>query len=250
MNKIINDLQYFSLFNIDAAFFGFTLVSILIFILNILLRMKNNHSPDRPPKSVYHFTMRSRMKSIIDQKCMRGGHHGTVFTTANRKYRNRGSTSGLSRRKDEATSKGVVIFKGKALSLFQCETSSRLSLLTGHKMFAEISDEFTSREKGSLELLKHREIGNILVVTDAKFVSPPALEKQYMRINGFLLSIQKTCFTFVHIATVLFWVNHLSHWNWFQLNWSLLVLIYFSIFFLSLLAAESLYAVFKHLINL
>lgn len=89
MTAFFNDIQWMSLICSDSSRMTFTTLSVISVILSILVRLKNQGH--RPIHSLYHYTSYDRMFQILRSGCMKGGHHGVVFTTVNKRYQNRGT---------------------------------------------------------------------------------------------------------------------------------------------------------------
>lgn len=191
------------------------------------------------------------MTSVLRTGCVRGGHHGVVFTTANKHYRNRGSVRyRYHDQKCKHDNGATIIFKNKSLELFQSCSSSALSLFTGSSLYAELSDEFTSRRKVSIRLLKYRLRGRRLVVTDAKIITAPAIERLYMNICGCLLSVPKTMFTVFYILTMLLWADYFFALTSLRLYWLPAILIYAVCLLIAMCFAQGTYLLFRHRIQL
>ncbi len=251
MTAFFNDIQWMSLICSDSSRMTFTTLSVIFVILSILVRFKNQDH--RPIHSLYHYTSYDRMFQILRSGCMKGGHHGVVFTTANKRYQNRGTVRPRVFSKKNTTEGNLrarIIFRGKALCLFRNPAASPMSLFTGHTFMGEINDEFITRRKGNLRLLKFRHRGQTLLVTDAEFEKAPVIEATYMIIMGFLLRIPKAIFPFIHIMAVLSWADYLLGLMWFRVNWAGIGLLFILMLFMSLFLAECIYMLLKGRIGL
>lgn len=249
MDYFIDDVLIASFFSVEFGRVVSTGFSVALLAVNLLLRVLNRKN--HPPAALYHFTTYGRMMSILGTGCVRGGHHGIVFTTANKKYRNRGSVRYRKHTQThEHDNRARIIFKAKSVELFQSCSSRLLSVFTGTSLYAELSDEFTSRRKGNIKLLKYRRRGTTLVVTDAAIIAAPTMERLYMSICGFLLSVPKTLATVLYIFTILFWVDYFFSLTWFRLYWLPAFLIYAFCFPVSACFAKGIYLLFRHRIQL
>lgn len=249
MDSFIDDVLNTSLFSVELGRAVFTVFSVALLAVNLLLRFLNRKNYH--PAALYHFTTYGRMMSILGTGCVRGGHHGVVFTTANKKYRNRGSVRYRNHTQMHEHDNGArIIFKDKSVQLFQSCSSRFLSVFTGTSLYAELSDEFTSRRKGNIKLLKFRRRGTTLVVTDAVIVTAPIMERIYMSICGFFLSVPKTLATVFYIFTILFWADYFFALIWFRLYWLPAILIYAFCFPVSMCFAKGVYLLFRNRIQL
>lgn len=251
MTAFFYDIQWMSLIYSETGRSLFTALSVISVILTIWVRIKNQKL--RPIQSLYHFTSSDRMLKIIRSGCMKGGNHGVVFTTANKRYQNRGTVKpAIFRKKNtvKAYLQARIIFSGKALRLFRNPAISPISIFTGHTLMGEFNDEFITCKKGNLRLLKYRHRGRVLIVTDAEFEKAPTLEATYMMIMGFLLRVPKAIFSFIHIMTVLSWADCLLGLMWFRINWAGISLLFILMFFMSLFLAECIYMLLKRRIGL
>ncbi|EAA4453914.1 hypothetical protein DRE43_28290 [Salmonella enterica subsp. enterica serovar Java] len=249
MENIIEELQYLPQIYTEYVRLIFTAISLFTLGLNLLLRIRNHRN--HPPGALYHYTTYSRLMLIIKSEHIRGGNHGIVFTTANKKYRNKGTARYRNHNQtDKSDECARIVFRNQALTLFRSKTNSFISLFTGTAMYAERGDEFITRKKGNIKLVQYRFRGKTLVVRVATIIDAPFIEKIYTKINGSLLSIPKTIFTGIHLMTLLFWVDYFHHLMWFRSFWFIGMLFYIAAIIISVLFANCLYFFVRHRLGL
>lgn len=249
MLAFYDEIQWLSLFTVDEGRSFFTVLSILFMASHMLIRHRNHKK--RLPKSLYHYTTFSRLLAIQESGYIKGGHHGIVFTTATRRFRNRGTgRSEILGKKSESRSQARIVFRGNALKLFRNPASKLISLFTGSAILADLNDEYVTRQRGSLRLLGCRMFGKTLLVTDAEFAPPPATERIYMRVNGLLLQGIKTILSSLHCMTFFFWADYFITLTWFRLNWISIFILFVVVVLVSLLLAECIYLIFRNRIGL
>lgn len=249
MYAFFDEVQLASSLAFDGARSFFTIFSLLFILSNILIR-RRNHKP-HPPRTLYHYTLFSRLLAIQESGYIKGGHHGVVFTTGTRGFKNKGT--GKNKRggkKVESNPTARIVFRGDALKLFKKPARSLTPLLTGRALFSDMNDEYITIQRGNLKLLDYRLFGKTLLVTAAEFAIPPLTERMYMRINGFLLHRIKNILSSFQYMTLLFWLDYFYPLVWFRLNWIIVLPVVVTLTVVWLLMAESLYLIFRNRVGL
>ncbi|NQE78269.1 hypothetical protein [Pantoea ananatis] len=244
MSNLIDQIQFWGLIYRDGGLFIFTAASAAIFSLHAICVFKNRQNLNLT--SLYHYTTRKRLESIAGMKVITGGNHGVIFTTANEKYRNRGTSRKCRKtQKTESGGPARIVFTENALGLFHMKRRSWYSLLTGASFMAELNDEYVSRHKGNIKILAASLTASELIVTDAEPHPPSHVEKIYSMFNGKVISLQKSFVWVFHSITLMFLIDREVRCLFFELNWLLLFLGYMAVLFISMPVAECIYFLFR-----
>lgn len=185
----------------------FPALSILLSVWLAISKWRNHYKKVRFTENAYHFTSAEALKLIDNQKVMRAGRDGVIYTTRDPRL----SRVGSARAKKKSHNPAVVIFKNGAVNLLKSKNNFWTALIDGHQFYGVIFNEMITRDKGDVIILKSHSYPNVLIVTDAVVIMPAGKRGFFIRYLSWMTGLHKRYLVLIHLGAIASLWGVMSH---------------------------------------